>query len=183
MPLNQITKYRLYYRYKRLPELWIKPKQSASNEWAFHHRQQHAHLQPIKSQNVILHCPELKGLTPQFQHTREKKREREGGVEGNWGCVAHVYRERATARRTKTLSDTIRTLIRDFFFQIIFILPSLACFLRCIHLHTAIKVATCPKTTRVGNTVPDGFAGIEPGMEFVSSAHRSKAGGERWGRL
>jgi len=96
--------------------------------------------------------------------------------------VLHMCTERATSmqdERCPILSERRFVTFSSLKRQIIVILPSPACFLRCIHLHTAIKVATCPKTTRVGNTVPDGFAGIETGIEFVSSVHRSKAGGER----
>lgn len=139
------------------------------------------HLQPIKSHNVIMHRAERKGLTPQFQHTTEKKRERGREIEG----VLHMCTERARAHWTNDVRYYQNTDTRLFLALSVsvFFLPSLTCFLRCIHLHTNIKVATCPKTTRVGNTVPEGFAGIWSGIEFVSSAHRSKARGERWGRL
>lgn len=62
------------------------------------------HLQHIKGCNVILHCPDLKGLTPQFQHTRGKKRAR-GRCREKLSSTC-VQREQQHAGQA--LSDTIK---------------------------------------------------------------------------
>ncbi|TWW65554.1 hypothetical protein D4764_21G0004540, partial [Takifugu flavidus] len=54
----------------------------------------------------------------------------------------------------------------------------LPCLERALHRHTAIKATMCPTTTRAGNTLPGGLAGIGPGQKWTVPVSEG-----RWGRV
>lgn len=62
----------------------------------------------------------------------------------------------------------------------------LPCLERALHRHTAIKATMCPTTTRAGNTVPGGLAGIGPGQKWTVPVSEGRWGGvkgeEGWRR-
>lgn len=60
---------------------------------------------------------------------------------------------------------TLRGFLGVCFFSFFSALP---CFLRTRHCQTAIKVTMCPTTTRAGNTLPGGLAGIRPAIKVES---------------
>jgi len=58
--------------------------------------------------------------------------------------------------------------------QLFFFLP---CFFRTLHRQTKIKVTTWPTTTRAGNTLSGGPAGIGPGAEWRLTTDTTDWGG------